>query len=311
MAEPTPRTDRGIQFDRRAALLLAVLSAVGVIVVVLVNLASSDPPQIVRIVASLGAAILLIPYLATVRGLGAGRTWARGVAAILLGLIAVGGLVELVGGLGSSQITLPFAAIAAIAILAGARDVPMRIPPGYRRTAAGLVAIALVGTGWPLISGQLLNPGGSLLVVGEDALSLTVDVDCGATAADGSARAVVDVAWMWRSRDVMPGGTDGVLVDWSATNDGLILESSGSLPDGIWEGGGSRSAGLLQPYTDGTSWTYGIEIGRVGQIDASFSLTLQPVRPGQEIAVTVLARYAHLDRWSTVSAAPSCTVPAS
>lgn len=305
-----PEEDLGQRFDRRAALLLVVLLIVGVAAVVIINLATSDPPLVVRIVASLGVVILAIPYLATIRGLGAGKPWARAVAAILLGLIVLGGLAEIFAALGRGGLTIPFAAIAAIAILGGARGAEITIPEVTRPTAAILVVIALVGTAWPLIAGQILRPGGSILAVDEGALDLGVDVDCGATAEDGSPRAAVTVSWRWRERDLVPGSTDGVLVDWSAPDDGVILESTGTLPDGVWEGSGSPAANLTARYADGTSWEYGIDVERVGQIDGQFGLVLVPSVASQRIAVTVLARYAHLDRWITSSSAETCEVPA-
>ena len=309
--DAAPQPDRGERFDRRAGLLLAVLVMVGVAVVLLVGLGSSDSPLVVRVVYGLGVVILAVAYLATIRGLAVGRSWARGVARILLVLVILLGVLEITSGLATNRITFPFAAIAAFGIVGAARGVSFTIPPDGRRVAAVVVLIALVGTLWPPIASWLLTPGRSPLAVGQDAIVMSVDLDCAATDDDGSPLAAVTTTWHWRSRDLFPGSTDGLLIDWTAAEDGVVLWTVDPLPAGVWQGGGSPASTLLQPRADGTSWEFGIDVQRGGQIDGRVRLTLKPSRPNAPVMVGVRSDYAHLDRW-VVSAMPvdGCEVPA-
>lgn len=301
------------KFERWASGLFAVLLVVIVLAALAALVASGDLPPGERLLILGGVPIAAAILLIAIGGLAGTRPWARPLALALLWTLVLAGIVRFIAALGTSLV-IPLEAIAAALVLRmaeGGKIVPR--PAGRDRwIVVSLAGLYLIATLWPAASAALLRPGASIFAVGPDALDLSVTVDCSDATGDEGIR--VEIEWTWRERDVMPGSTDGLLVQWAPAGDGeapYYDQTASAGPPGVWDGLGSPAAALIQPIAQsmpyGRTTTFGIDVAGHGQFDGKLAIVLRPSDSRPHGSVQVLALYAHLDRWTLYSENPeSC-----
>jgi hypothetical protein len=253
----------------------------------------------------------MAPVLAvTIWGLLARRGWAPWVARILLWWIAIAGVLDSAVALARGRIELPLGAAVALVVLWGRPRRVGRLPSGGRALLAACVLSVLlpVAIAMPALVGVALAPGASPFSVGADALELTVAADCGPAAAspgpDGG-RITVTARWHWRQQEWMSGGHDGLLIAWSA-HDGRTVAGF-SMPSGV-------ETDVLPPAeepieraadVEDRARTFAIHVDDIGQRDGEVRLVLAN-RHWPPADLTVMAAYAHLDRWLVTTPDVAC-----
>ncbi len=297
-------------FEDWAATLFLALT----VVIVLVGLASvaapTDLPPGARLLAVAGLPFGTVALVVAVVGLRAARPWARQAAVVLLVALVISGAVRFVASL-QAGVMIPLEAIVAALVLRLPRDPErIRLAARDRWLVGSLAALYLMASIWPAVANAALRPGASPFAVPEDALDLSLALDCGE--ATGVRGIVATVTWTWRERDLLPGSTDGLLVQWFPTADipvpNFDFEAS-SWSDAAWPGMGSPAATLIEPLEyagpAGQSATFGIDVAGHGQVDGTVVVVLRPSDVQPHGSLQLDAAYAHLDRW--VRAAPALT----
>ncbi len=299
-------------FERWAARLFAVLLVV-IVAATLVTLAGDgDLPPGARLVAlgsvPIDAAVLLI----AMNGLAGARPWARPLALAILWILVLAGIVRFVAALGTG-LFFPLEAIAAAFVLrtAGSGGRRPRTTGRDRWIVVPLASLYLLASFWPVVTTALLRPGASPFAVSAEAIDLDVAIDC--SDATGAAGVRVTIGWAWREQDLLPGSTDGLLLNWGPAGDGEApyYDHEASVgPPGVWDGLGSPATTLRQPIEQsmryGRTTTFGIDVAGHGQADGQLDIVLRPGGSRPHGSVQVLAIYAHLDRWARYSDPASC-----
>jgi hypothetical protein len=300
-----------VTFDRWAANLFALLLiVVGLGAIVVVAATEAPPGARLLVLAGLpaGGAVLV----AADWGLSRGRGWARPLAVVMLWALVISGMVRFVAALGTT-LTIPLEAIGAAFVLsrapAGAGTLPA--PQGERRIVLVGAAIFIVASFWPMLSTMLLRSGASPFAVGDDAIVVTVAAGCSGARDDAGIRA--DVTWTWNARDLMPGSTDGLLVEWATTDGGIppsIDREASTWPEAAQPGSASPSAALIQPFEAAagiSAETFRIDNWLGNQADGRMTLVLRQRDDAPHGAITIDAVYAHLDRWTVQSRPAVCS----
>jgi hypothetical protein len=304
---PSPSTFEGL-----AKLVLAIaIAVVGLSTAFYLPTAVERGPvaAIVIIVALLLAVAL--PAMA-LGGLLRGAAWRTEVAVIALGVMVIGGVIELMAAFSRGGTAVPFLAFAALIPL-------VRRPAGWRGSASTPVAALAVALGlapyaWALVAGGLARPG-SPFVVDETSLELRLEVACPADAAAAESLSAT-ARWRWLRTEPLPAGVDAMVLTTTLvladdTSIGYTLTSI-DLPDGTFQGEGTPSAARSQELAgegNGTAAQVAVDLWQRGMIDgavtAHWSQRIEAVG-----SVTVEAAYVHGDVWTLRADAITCSWPA-
>ena len=299
------------RFGRWASLLFGAFVVLDVIFVI-AAIGGADTPAGARLLAVSGVILGGLGLTAAIVALANGRPWANAVAVVGLLLFVISGIVDLVANL-STRFTIPIGAIAAVIVLLQ-RPPAGESPWAPLRAAApaAIIAALVVSTFWPQITTAALEAGASPFAVPASALVIGADVECGTALTDGEI--VATISWSWRTRDVLPGSTDGLFVRWTPpvdSPDAYFDQAASTASEGVWSGSGSPATTLTQPLEqadpNGTNTTFGIDVAGHGQLDGFVRVVLHPEKTGAHGSIEVAAAYAHLDRWLRWSDPATCT----
>jgi hypothetical protein len=299
-------------FEDWAALLFLALTVLGVLVGLAMVAGPVELPPGARLVALAGLPFGTVALVVAAVGLRAARRWAHPASVALLAVLVISGAVRFVASL-QTGITIPIEAIAAALVLRLPRDPErVRLAARDRWLVGSLAALYLMASIWPAVTDAALRPGASPFAVAEDALDLSLALDCGEATGDRRIRATV--TWMWRERDLFPGSTDGLVLRWFPTTEipaPYYDFGASSWPDAAWPGMGSPAATLIEPLLYGgpvgRSTTFGIDVAGHGQVDGTVVAILRPSDAQPHGSLRLDAAYAHLDRWVRASPALSCS----
>ena len=270
--------------------------------------------------ALLGAlAILALAWLAA--GLDRGLPWARPAAGNALVILVVVGLIGVVLDFAASRLTIPLAAIGALAVISK-RPARPRAVHGRDAAMAGLLTsaillTALLGTAssWTAASGR------PLFAASPDALDLGIAADCQAAPASAGDAITVTVTWRWRSRDGLVLQPDAVRIAWY---EGVTLAPLvADLPPGVSryadtpaterlsgpdELDASSGLGMFGAWMAPPGIVYAIDPGSPVSSDGSLTQAFQVLSRGDGVAADIAVTFAHGSVW-TKAEAISCTLP--
>ncbi len=247
MTSAAPGLDEGLTGSKPssgagwAIALLSIFALFDGLVLALLIFAGEAVGAAFRVLTALGVGGALAIALAVVIGLAQDRRWGRPAAVGILWILVISGGIDVVAELGAGRLTIPFLAIAALAILAswhrsavapGAVTRPMSSRDRWVSAilVGGFVVVVLV---WPAMLSWLAIPGNSPLAVTASSVEVDATLDCqafagavGGTAANASQVPIpASLGWRWSQHEYLPGGTDSLAIRWKV-----------ALPDGSGPG---------------------------------------------------------------------------
>lgn len=315
--------DAWATFDRWSSNLFLVVAVVGLLVILIIG---GQAPNMDALLVATGLAIAVtssVLLLVTSVGLDRKRGWARATAFGVLLITLVSGLVGAVSDFTRGTLTIPLGTIIAALVLTRKPGPLPAMSAHDRRVAAGLLVLYLAASlgGAPA---WLLTQEASPIVADRDQLDLAVTSDCpvgGAAPAGATTRVNVTVTWHWRSRDLLPLGSDAVELSWGNATSVRLLYEGVQTPAGATRDGDGSAIQLLAKdagtpdlvtgffgFTD--SITYSLEAGGQvagdGRLLAPFDVDLSD----GGAALDLVARFAHAGAWTTVTEASCVLQPA-
>lgn len=304
--------DRTVRFYNRATILfvlLAVVAAIGLVLVVAIDLAWPMRALLVTMYGLViaGSAILI-------RGLDRDQPWAVPATVLACWLLIVSGLVDLVYNLTHSTITIPLAVIGAVIVLL---EDPR--PDGSRRIAftRPVVAVTLalgVGLAGPAVAAAAVTGAGALLGLHPNDIAMDVHVTCTADPATGQGGATITADWHWSRSEWFPGGNDAVVIHWSSPDESgdeaftFTGEPPIEMGTGMWLGSAEPSAArAAELETEYPSVVLGIDLAQQRYADGHVVVTLLR-QPGSAAhgQLTAGFTYVHLDAWEQPSGDAPC-----
>jgi hypothetical protein len=311
------------RFRRSAALLFAVGFALVLLGTAVVSFVASDLTVAERVVVVGWALLVEVICLVLVRGLSAGAPWADDAALACCWVLVAVGLTRSVLALTHASVLIPLDALAAGFVLTR-RPVGTRWPIAFRfrrPLAITLTAAFLLSQAGSVAADGLR--GADFLSAGQHDLDVRLHADCGPAGPDGApAWIVLTSSWSWAQRDLFPSSTDGLVFTWfGSTGDGVgdggyrfaqAVELRAE--DGLWQGGGSPSLGMVQAVEANypAAFGVGIDLGTQRMVPGRVSIRLD--RSSGETgdatqahsSLTANASYVHLGRWRVSSDEATC-----
>ncbi len=280
----------------------------------LLQLASPDErPLAERMLALAGSTPFPIAMLIAGSALRARQRWAVAGLSLLVAAAILTSIVTIVVDLQSNKLTIPFSLLVVLWVLAAPLDADATATPTGRTVMIG--ALMVIGALGPSLVDAALTPGRGL-VAGENDLSASLTVDCGAIG-EVPERVVVHYAWTWSKAELIVGGQDQVSIGWTS-QDAVTPDESvyilGDVPapePAVYAGvSGSPNSALGQPFTgrfDGGSWDWTIDVDARGSAPGQIDVVLLRARPATTATLDVQAIYVHRGRWGAESNIASCS----
>ena len=206
---------------RRAIIALGLTLAFDLVVLGIYALSPGVEP-VVRVVGVAGALLLLVVIGAEIVGLLRRRPWAVAVATPILLLLVVVGAIVFLTALSQRSLNLPIVPLICIWAVwpRGAPSGAQGTPPATLGRADSIRAVAIglgcaVALAWPVVSAELLRPGG-LLISGPADLGASVQLDCQEGVEPGET-VNVTYLWTWARAEPIAAGEDQLTIKWTGT----------------------------------------------------------------------------------------------